>query len=669
MKHSPARPFRPAAALAVYALASLLPSALLSAEPAREASFGTPFTRHAVLQRDCRIPVWGTATPGAAVSVKLDDTALEAVVDEKGCWKVFFPPMKAGVGHVLALSSGERVFTQLDDIAIGDVWLCSGQSNMAMNWYGGLTRGREEMERNVYPNIRIFQMYEAFSFKPVDRYERYVEWQPAAIEALKPFSACGYFFGVELHNRLKDVPIGLVNASWGGAAASVWMSLESYEASDEECAGNARRHRAALKEYYDEGGAEGFKRRFAEWERNYRERGEIPADKPDFDDSSWEEVELPRALPEDFDGCAWYRREFTLTAEQAKAEGWITLGILDDDDITYLNGTKIGSYENGWNVPRQYHVPAGLLREGRNVVACRVIDVGGTGGFTTADGSHLAIHLTGLSMPLNGAWKTKRFPFGAKPKDATKVEYFTPAVCYNAMIHPLFPMALKGVLWYQGCSDVGTAIRYEHEMRQLVRDWRANFTSEGELPFYLVQLASFRETHEQPVESEWAKMRWTQMRLGETLGKSGTAVILDVGEHDNIHPKDKKTPGERLARLALRRTYGFKDVVEAGPIPQASRLVNAVVVISFRNAEGLKTFDGSSLKGFQLAGADGKFVWAEARIAKDNVIVMAPDGIKPEKVRYAWDDFPDCNLVNGENLPCGPFELSADTASVFDNSK
>ena len=216
-----------------------------SAAEATEAAFGTPFTRHAVLQRDCRLPVWGTATPGATVCVKLDERTQEIAADEKGHWKVEFPPTKAGLGHTLTLSAGSRVFTSLDDIAFGDVWLCSGQSNMAMNWYGGLTRGREEMEQNVYPNVRIFQMYEAFSFEPVDRYERYVEWQPAAIDALRPFSACGYFFGVELHRQLKDVPIGLINASWAGAAASVWLSTDALASADEECAENVRRHRAA----------------------------------------------------------------------------------------------------------------------------------------------------------------------------------------------------------------------------------------------------------------------------------------------------------------------------------------------------------------------------------------------------------------------------------------
>ena len=305
---------------------------------------------------------------------------------------------------------------------------------------------------------------------------------------------------------------------------------------------------------------------------------------------------------------------------------------------------KVGGSDQ-WSQPRQYQVPAGTLKAGRNVVAIRIVDQGGSGGFLTNNQTDLALSAGGAQVPLAGEWKVKYFPFDAQPFDAGQVQYWTPAVCYNAMIHPLFPMALKGALWYQGCSDVGAAERYDHQIRALVKDWRAHFTSPDGMPFYIVQLAAFIRTNEQPVESEWAKMRWTQMKLGETLGKSGTAVIIDDSKKDN----------------ALARTYGMKDVVEAGPIPVLAKAGTAagkpVVGLAFKDAKGLKTSDGEKVKGFQLAGADGKFAWAEAKIVKDKVAVEVPDGMKPAKVRYAWDDFPVCNLVNGEGLPCGPFEL------------
>ena len=631
-------------------------SAVSFADDASEASFATPFTHHAVLQRDCALPVWGFATPGSTVNVKLDNTTLQAVADGKGRWKVEFPAMKAGLGHTLTLSSGQRVFADLDDIAVGDVWICSGQSNMAMNWHGGLTRGREEMEKNRYWNLRVFGMMEAFSLDPVEKYGRPAEWQHANIDTVRGFSACGYFFGVELLNRLKDVPIGLVNASWGGSAASVWMSLEAYASADDYCAQAAKDHLDRIAKYKAGGGAEGYAKRVEKWKRDCNEKGSIPAERPDFGDAEWESVKMPSLLPGDFDGCAWYRRSVTLTAEQAKGAATLALGPIDDADVTYVNGVKVGGSDQ-WSLPREYAVPEGTLRAGANVIAVRVRDNGGAGGLIEGDASKLQLRTSAGAVALAGDWKVRYFPFDAQPFDAGQIQYWTPAACYNAMLNPLFPMAAKGAIWYQGCSDVGAAERYDHQIRALVKDWRSHFTHSGAFPFYIVQLAAFQQTHDQPVESEWAKMRWTQMKLGETMDDSGTVVIVDAGDHNDIHPKDKKTPGERLARLALARTYGERGLVEAGPIPLRAKALKDKVGVAFKNSVGLKTSDGGKVRGFQLAGADGKFSLAEAQIVKDKVVLAVPEGMKPAKVRYAWDDYPDCNLANAEGLPCGSFEL------------
>ena len=630
------------------------------AADATEAGFGTPFTSHAVLQRDCKLPVWGSATPGSTVSVTLGGKTLSAKADDKGKWKVEFPPMKAGVGHTLRLASGQRVFADLEDIAIGEVWICSGQSNMAMNWYGGLTRGKEEMEQNSYENLRVFHMFEAFSFNPLDRYERPTVWQRANINTVRDFSACGYFFGVELMKALKDVPVGLVNASWGGAFARVWMSFEAYAGADATCAREAKEFTAARKTYLDAGGAATFADRMAKWEKNCVEQGAIHAEAPDFDDSGWTKVGTPGPLPAGFDGCAWYRKEMMLTEEQIRGNSSkVAFGILNDKDDTYLNGVRIGGYAETSH--RMYMIPDGLLKPGRNVFAIRLVDYGDDGGFTLPEALKCGLMLPGSTISIAEDWRMKLFPFEAKPVNMDQIQPWSPAVCYNAMIHPLFPMAIRGALWYQGCSDAGDPGRYAAQIRALVKDWRAHFTSPDELSFYLVQLPGFLETHADPIECNWAEMRWNQMKLGETLGKSGTAVIIEAGDHKDIHPKDKKTPGERLARLALVRTYGRKDLVEGGPIPVSAKVVKGgganAVEVAFKDAKGLKTSDGGKVKGFQLAGADGKFAWAEAKAVKDKVAIAVPNGLKPAKVRYAWDFFPDCNLVNGEGLPCGSFEL------------
>ncbi|MGI5869985.1 MAG: sialate O-acetylesterase [Kiritimatiellia bacterium] len=638
--------------------ACLVAASMAFAKDADEASFASPFTSRAVLQRDCPLPVFGFATPGSTVTVALDRRELATTVGADGKWKVVFPAMKAGLGHVLKLSSGGRTFAELDDIAIGDVWICSGQSNMAMNYHGGITRGREEMERNEYFDIRLFNEMEAFSFKPLDRVPRPVEWRHADFDSARTFSACAYFFAAALRERLPNVPIGLVNVSWSGSAISAWMSLEAYASADDYCKAAAKSHLDRLAAYEAGGGAEGFAARLEQWKKDCDAKGAIPAEKPAFNDADWEAVELPSLLPPDFDGCAWFRRKVKLTGAQAAADAVLSLGALDDRDIVHVNGVQVGA-DDRWNVPRLYPVPAGTLRAGDNVIAVRLWDVGGEGGFLERDLAAFALKTPAGDVPLGGAWKTKRFAFDPQPFDPSRIQYWTPAVCYNAMVHPLFPMAAKGAIWYQGCSDVGDSPRYANQVRALVKDWRSRFTHPDGFPFYIVQLAAFQRTNEHPVDSAWASMRWTQMLLGETMEKSGTAVLLDAGDHDDIHPKDKKTPGERLARLALARTYGMKDVVEAGPIPVAiKRVKDERVGIAFKNAAGLKTSDGGNVKGFQLAGEDGRFVWAEAEIMNQTVALKTPDGMKPAKVRYAWDDYPDCNLVNGENLPCGPFELA-----------
>ncbi len=267
---------------------------------------------------------------------------------------------------------------------------------------------------------------------------------------------------------------------------------------------------------------------------------------------------------------------------------------------------------------------------------------------------------------------------GRKPP---QLSFWTPAASYNAMLHPLFPMAMKGAIWYQGCSDVNRPDLYEKLFRALVADWRAHFTHPDGFPVFLVQLASIDVMHEEPVESNWAWMRWTQMRLGETVDKCGTAVIIDIDEHKEMHPKDKKTVGERLARLALVRAYGETNVcessslvktrdgrvisrehrvdrlVEAGPIPLKAELRDGSVVISFKNAEGLKTSDGGPLRGFQLKDEKGNSAFRQGEIVGETVEIPVPDDCRPVRVRHAWDDFPACNLVNGEGLPCGPFEF------------
>ena len=632
------------------------------AEPP-SAAFAAPFTPHAVLQRDCPLPVWGVAAPGAKVEVALDGQTAATVAGGDGAWRVTFPPQRVpGLGHHLSLSVDGAVAAALDDIAIGDVWLCSGQSNMDMNYGWGLTRGKEDMETASDPMMRLFDDHNAASIEPLAALPKPTAWTASDFAHSKSFSACGWFFGQALRKAMPDVPIGLIEASWSGSPIKTWLSKEAYCGVDPGCPAAYRAALANVADYEARGGKAEFDKRMALWTEECATRGDIHAEAPGYDDSAWREVSLPSTFEAQFgggfDGCVWYRREFHLTQEQAAAPtAVLALGPIDDDDETWVNGTSVGSTK-GWTIERQYKVPQGVLREGRNVVVIRAKDYSGNGGlWGKPDAMALSFGENGAeAVPLAGKWRASPFKFDPRPVSG-EVDCWIATACYNAMLHPLFPMALKGAIWYQGCTDVNMAPRYGGFFRAMVDDWRAHFTHPDGMPVYIVQLAAYLETHGEPYDSRWAMMRWEQMKLGENVERSGTAVAIDIGDHTNIHPKDKKTVGERLARLALARTYGRKDIVEAGPIPLSAAQTGDRILVAFKNAAGLATSDGGPVKGFQLVDKAGKAVWAEAQIQGESVGVAVPSGFSPVRVRHAWDDYPVCNLVNREALPAGPFEL------------
>jgi len=723
---------RRAAALVIAALAA---SAASAAAPITLAPM---FRDHAVLQRDVPLPIWGTAEPGAEIRAFFfygngyDAPSYSAVADADGRWRIVFPAQPAGgpcelcVGYAPAGEAGASIALRdgdapdgaslvAEDILIGDVWLCSGQSNMDMNFGWGLTRGKEDIETRTHPRIRLFDDRNRTALSPQRDLPDDYGWTPCDPAHAKSFSAVGYFFGQALQEAMPDVPIGLVEASWSGSPIKTWIPYERAAALGGDF-GRQAGERRAIAEAWENGGAEQFKVDLAAWMEKLPaiDPGDAPA-APDFDDSDWQTAKLPEITEKhtkpDFDGWVWYRKTFVLEEDfPVWAPVKLSLGPIDDQDWTYVNGSLVGS-TNAWDAKREYIIPAnaspsgidvpqpgiGVLHPGRNVIAVKVLDWGGHSGMWTRDESALALHgvptfhcedveidgaaasarfRTEHDIPLAGEWKFKAFPAEPRPVDPSSPSSWDIAACHNGMIAPLFGMAAKGAIWYQGCSDVGNADLYERQFPAMVGAWRKGFVhDDAGFPVYLVQLAAFKETHAEPIDSAWARMRWTQMQLGETVPHCGTAVAIDVGDHGDIHPKDKKTVGERLARLALARTYGFDRSCDAGPIPRVGELgvidnatrepirpalvetpAGRILEIGFWNGT-LATSDGGPAKGFQLVDADGKAVWTDASIDDFKVSVSIPEGFVPSRVRYAWDDYPDCNLVNGEGLPCGPFEL------------
>ena len=685
------------------------------------------FRDHAVLQRDVPLPIWGTAEPGSVVHVSIGPFVEHArpsafsitnvVADADGRWRAVLPPRPATLpgdppNILLAMTDGKydgidpsdatlassEEIAAAFDVLFGDVWLCSGQSNMDMNYGWGLTRGKEDIETNVHATIRLFDDRNRTALSPQRDLPDDYGWTTCDPAHAKSFSAVGYFFGQALQEAMPDVPIGLIEASWSGSPIKTWIPYEAAEALGGDF-GKQAAERRAIAEAWENGGAEQFKIDLAAWMETLDgldktgDGREVYGDtfaKPWFDDSSWGTATLPeiteKHTSQGFDGIVCYRKTFVVdgASDGDDLYGFLHLGPIDDQDWTYVNGVLVGS-TNVWDAPRDYSVS---LHPGTNVVAVKVLDWGGHGGLWTRDSAALRVEVwkdaNGCpadlddvvpdirlpDIPLAGEWKFKAFPAEPRPVDPSSPSSWDISACHNGMVAPLFGMAAKGAIWYQGCSDVGNADLYAKQFPAMVGAWREGFVhDDAGFPVYLVQLAAFKETHAEPLDSAWARMRWTQMRLGENVPHCGTAVAIDVGAHGDIHPKDKKTVGERLAALALSQTYG-REGRSLSPVPsQASYdwasghvTIQFVDPVSGKPAKLREDFD---LRGFQVSVDGGDWKRAEKsfvneKMFPDTVFMEGQDGVHTNVcVRYAWDDYPDCSLVSADGLPVGPFELKA----------
>lgn len=680
-----------------------VPARIAAMPPAADRTFAlaSPFSDHMVLQRDMPVPVWGTGTPGAEVEVALFSGNGEerrrvarrtATVGENARWVVLLPSLSAGGPYALdaverplarpgeAAPDGARL--ALEDILFGDVWLCGGQSNMEMSFTWGVKDGEKELADADLPQVRLLHVERAIDIEPRDAVGG--TWTPCNAETARGFSACGFFFGRRLQREI-GVPVGLVESCWSGTVAETWLSIEGAAAVPglERAVEDRRRTIAEWKD----GGPEKFRARHDAWLKSTDPVGEAAA-APDFaEGEGWADAALPfsfeEAVDKGYDGTVWLRRSFDLTAAQAAApDAALALGAIDDQDDAFLNGTKVGHTEK-WTDVRRYPIPAGLLREGRNTLAIRVLDTGGGGGFHGADKDVPRLEFGDAAPPLSlagGGWRRFVGPSlrdNPEPRDPTQPGGFpnVPAACYNGMIAPLFPMAVRGAIWYQGCSNVGRAEQYKSLLPAVIGEWRDGFTSaDGSFPFYIVQLAAYRETHPEPIDSGWAAMRWAQTQIGLSVPNSGTAVAIDVGDHGDIHPKNKRAVGERLAALALAQAYGRTDQ-KLSPVPRfntpyygaachwCGRGATSVWFVDPASGEPAKLRPGDA-KGFEVS-ADGK-TWHRTKAsvsekAPDSVLVDAhvlPEPLRgPVAIRYAWDDYPDCDLVSQDGLPVGPFAI------------
>ena len=528
--------------------------------------------------------------------------------------------------------------------------------------------GADAVSQANYPEIRLFTVEHQTAVAPLTDVQGH--WVVTTPEEAAHFSAVGYFFGRELHQRLK-APIGLIDSSWGGTPAEAWTSHEAL-LSAPELKPILEKYESSLKALPQT--KETYARALAQWEEknlyiDSGNKGEASgyAD-PATPTTDWATMDLPKQFETAgllIDGAVWFRKVLELPESWAAKDLVLNLPPVDDLDITYFNGTKIGSTgretPNSYMVPRKYVVPGSLVRPGKNVIAVRVFDSAGEGGFSRGGAFSIGPAGAGESqvISLRGVWdykvelalEPKHPDWGTRPEAVGVSNQNSPSVLYNAMIAPLVPFAIRGVIWYQGESNAGRAYQYRTLFPLMIRNWRSAWGHD--FPFYFVQLPNWHASKAQPDESDWAELREAQlMTLREP--HTGMAVTIDLGDEIELHPRNKLDVGRRLAAWALADTYG-QPVIPSGPLFDRYTIEGNQVRIRFKHAAGLKTLDGGPVKGFAIAGEDRRFVWTEARIEGDTVIVSSPQVPNPVAVRYAWADNPLANLYNKGGLPASPF--------------
>ncbi|MEZ0325389.1 MAG: sialate O-acetylesterase [Fimbriimonas sp.] len=625
------------------------------------------FADNMVLQRDVPIPFFGTGRPGQKVTVALGTRTAETVVGADGSWMAKLKAMPAGGPYVVRIDGGSKL--QFRNVLVGEVWVASGQSNM--EWRQNDADDLALALKETDPYVRMFTADHVATDEP--QKEISGSWAISSKVTVPGFSAVGNAFAKQLQKAL-GVPVGIIHTSWGGTPAESWTSREML-LKHPKLAYYVNNYMAGMKDYPARKAA--YDKALAEWTAEVYRKD--PGNKG-FDQgwanaetaiSDWKPVKLPatlEALEGPMDGAVWYRRTFDLPASWSGKDLLLELGPIDDFDVTYVNGQKVGETDDKTRLwyasPRQYRVPASALHAGSNVVAVRVYDHTGAGGFTgIADQMKLTpVDKSAASLSLAGDWRSKvevRFeppsqevlnrqpqaPFG--PGNP-----WAPSSLYNAMIAPLVPYAIRGAIWYQGESNAGKAFEYRELFPAMIQDWR-NRWGQGNFPFYFVQLANFTARNELPVESDWAELREAQS-ITLRLPNTGQAVTIDIGEANDIHPRNKREVGRRLALNALARTYGVK-VAFSGPVFESAVAEGNKMRLRFSHAEGLRSSDEGPLVGFAVAGADRKFKWARADVEGDTIIVRSPEVARPVAVRYGWSNNPGVNLVNGAGLPASPF--------------
>jgi len=632
-----------------------------------------------VLQQNAKVSLWGWTDPGESIEISTSwEEEISAVSDESGNWICQVQTPQAGGPYELQISGNNETIT-LKNILIGEVWFCSGQSNMEMPLAGWppndpILNSIEEIAKANYPNIRLFTVTRAVTAYP--KQDCIGQWDPCIPQVAKSFSATAYFFGRELYNEL-GVPIGLIHSSWGGTPAESWIPENKLERFEE--------FRSVLKKINTSKGKIKKREEWLEAKPKIKVKSDSGDKKwsdldfkdqkvinPAFNDNTWKVMQLPQFWENTemdfFDGVIWFRKQVMFPSHWMEQDLVLELGPIDDMDITYLNGVKIGEnmQEGLWQVSRIYNIPANLVKSADNTLAVRVIDNQGGGGIY-GDSTQMKIYLKkdpADFISLAGEWKylpiaeyqdgqfflfdLETQEFNDRPKLEIEIGPHTPTCLFNAMVNPIKPYGLKGFIWYQGESNAGNPDQYQYLFPTLINSWRQKWQNEA-LSFYYTQIAPY----DYGEETSSQRLREAQLKA-LSVPNTGMAVTLDIGNANNIHPANKQDVGKRLALWALAKDY-HKEIDFSGPIYRTSEIKANEIILTFDYADdGLILKSGRST-GFLIAGEDKEFKEAGIRIDGNSIIVSNPQIQYPVAVRYAWDNIAVATLFNRADLPASSF--------------
>ncbi|MBO0951951.1 sialate O-acetylesterase [Fibrella forsythiae] len=606
-----------------------------------------------VLQRDAALTIWGWDKPGEKITVRFNGKTYKAITDQAGKWQTKMPSMPAGGPFVMDIAGSSHV--AIKDILVGDVWFCSGQSNMVHQLDIHDVTYADAIRTANYPQIRQFWVPTLTSLQGPQQELPAGQWKAAVGEAVRPFSAVAYFFAKRIHEKY-NVPVGIINASVGGTPIEAWMSEEGLT--------DFSALKATVEKNKDTTYINSLSRRPASVNRpqppvDLGTSGDTKWYDPAYVPKGWRPINVPGYWEDqgikDLNGVVWYRKEITIPASMTGKPARAFLGRIVDADELYINGKQIGRYT--YQYPqRRYNVPADVLKPGKNVLVVRVTNTAGKGGFVPDKPYY--VFAGADTVDLKGTWQyrvgTVYKPLAGGGFGGGISAQNQPTALYNAMVAPEVGYALKGFCWYQGESNAGRPQEYTALMPALINDWRARW-KQSNLPFLYVQLPGYMDYNYLPSESGWAVLREAQLKA-LSVPNTAMVVAIDLGEWNDIHPDNKKAVGDRLALAAFKTAY-HENLVYSGPQYQSAAVEGNKIVVSFTNeGGGLITNDGEPLGEFAIAGSDKKFVWANARIEGGKVVVWSDDVANPKYVRYAWADNPvNANLYNKEGLPASPF--------------